>query len=131
MQNNLDYKLNKVTTVIGDMKRNLRLDDNAPMDLKNLINIFVQEEEPACKDGVWLQTTPFDFVDFTIDENLHIKGELEGEDRWPVDTKPNKYVNSSTGDATGYYVVYGATIYRYLYNDYTTITWHTMANDDK
>lgn len=134
MQNSLNNKLTRIDDTLSLMKNNLKLDSSAVIedlakatDLKNLLNIFVQEEEPECKDGIWLQTAPFDFVDFTIDEDLHIKGEMEGEDKWPVDTKANKYVNTSTSDATGYYTVYASTIYRYLYNDYTTITWHTAT----
>lgn len=134
MEQNLDFKLNRVTSVVDEMKQNLRLDSNAPIEevsaatnLKTLLNIFVQTEEPECKDGVWLQTEPFDYVDFTVDEDMHIVGDMEGIDKWPKDTMPYQYNSGSTGDSTGYYLTYNATVYYFPYNNYTTESWVTLS----
>lgn len=133
MQNNLDYKLERVTTVVDEMKHNLRLDSNAPIeevsaatDLKKLLNVFVQADEPECKDGVWLQTEPFDYVDFTVDEDMHLVGDMEGIDRWPKDTMPYQYNNGSASDSNGYYLTYSTGIYFFPYNNYTTENWLTL-----
>lgn len=133
-ENSLNNKLTRVDDTLSLMKHNLSLSENAVIEdlakatnLHNLLNVFIQMEEPEKKDGVWLQTQPFDFVDFTVDENMHIVGELEGEDKWPADTKPNKYNTTCTGDATGYYISYSTTIYRYMYNEYRTIEWYTLT----
>ena len=133
-ENSLNNKLTRVDDTLSLMKHNLSLSENAVIEdlakatnLHNLLNVFIQMEEPEKKDGVWLQTQPFDFVDFTVDENMHIVGELEGEDKWPVDTKPNKYNSACTGDATGFYIAYSTTIYRYIYNEYRTIEWYTLT----
>ena len=133
-ENSLNNKLTRVDDTLSLMKHNLSLSENAVIEdlakatnLHNLLNVFIQMEEPEKKDGVWLQTQPFDFVDFTVDENMHIVGELEGEDKWPADTKPNKYNSACTGDATGFYIAYSTTIYRYMYNEYRTIEWYTLT----
>lgn len=83
MEQNLDFKLNRVATVVDEMKQNLRLESNAPIeevsaatDLKNLLNIFIQPDEPEYKDGIWIQT----------DETLPIQQILMDEDPYVINT---------------------------------------------
>lgn len=130
----LDTKLDRVATVVGEMKRNLHLDEDAPIeevsaatDLRNLLNVFIQEEEPEGKDGVWLQTVPFEFRDFTLDENLHFSGEIEGLDKWPKDTMNNKYIDAVASNTDAFYLIYSSTWYKYPYDNYTTENWHKTS----
>lgn len=88
MANNLNSKLTRVDEAIATMRQNLKISSNAPVEevvnatnfaLKDLMNIYIQENEPAEKDGIWLKTQPFDYDSVTIDEKCHIKGTLDGE----------------------------------------------------
>lgn len=131
----LDTKLNRVTTVVDEMKHNLRLEPNASIEevsaatnLKTLLNVFVQPEEPECKDGVWLQTEPFNYEDFTVDEDMHIVGEMEGLEKWPKDTMPYQYNHGAAGDSTGYFLSYNTAIFFFPYNNYTTERWATLED---
>ena len=127
MDKSLTNKLTRIDETLSIMKNNLELDENEVIenlakatDMRDTINIFISQEEPVKKDGIWLQTEPFDFIDYTVDENMHIVGEIEGLEKWPKDTKSNQYVNCSTVDNTGYYLTYSTQIYFFPYNDYTT-----------
>lgn len=88
MANNLNSKLTRVDEAIATMRQNLKISSNAPVEevvnatnfaLKDLMNIYIQEDEPLEKDGIWLKTQPFDYDSVTIDEKCHIKGTLDGE----------------------------------------------------
>ena len=64
MENNLDYKLERINSAINIMKTNLNMTTDAPIedvasatDLKSLWNIYIQEDEPVNKDGLWIKTT--------------------------------------------------------------------------
>ena len=92
MENGLESKLQRVENTNTSIKGNLDLSPNAPIEevvtatelkLKNLLNIYVQEEEPENKDGIWLQMPNFEYNSITIDETLGIKDEPCGEDKWP------------------------------------------------
>ena len=71
---------------------------------------------------------PFEFKDFTLDEDVHFVGELEGEDKWPKDTMGNKYVNASVSNSEAYYLAYAGTWYKFPYNNYTTENWYTSSS---
>ena len=92
MENGLNEKLTRVEETVGQIKTNLKLNSTAPIEevvtatelkLKNLLNVYVQENEPENKDGIWLQMPTFEYSNITIDELLGIKDEPCGEDRWP------------------------------------------------
>lgn len=90
MEQNLDEKLSRVESTIGIMKTNLRLPENEVIEklaeatnLHSLANIYIQEDEPENKDGIWIQanpeTVPYDTV--KIDEQVKLSG------RWRPDLK--------------------------------------------
>ena len=65
MQNHLDTKLSRIETTVGIMKNNLRLADDEVIEkvaeatnLHSLANIYIQENEPENKDGIWIKANP-------------------------------------------------------------------------
>jgi hypothetical protein len=62
MDNTIETKLNRVDAAVSTIKQNLHFEDNALIedvaastDIKRLTNVFVQQNEPAVKDGIWVQ----------------------------------------------------------------------------
>lgn len=102
MEQNLDTKLTRIENTVNIMKTNLRLPENEVIEkvaeatnLHNLANIFIQEEEPEIKDGIWIQvdeaTRPYDTV--KIDKDILLSG------RWRYDfasAKPS-HITSPSG----------------------------------
>lgn len=83
MEQNLDTKLSRVESTINVMKTNLRLPENEVIEkvaeatnLHTLANIYIQEEEPETKDGIWIQASPEDvsYDTVKIDADILIKG---------------------------------------------------------
>ncbi len=60
MSQTLNNKIVRVDNAISTLKTNLHLPADAPIEdvanLKNLVRLYVQSEEPDSKDGIWLQT---------------------------------------------------------------------------
>lgn len=61
-ENSLNNKLNRVEMVTKDLRTKLKLDNSAVIEdvveatnLAALANIFVQEDEPNVKDGIWIK----------------------------------------------------------------------------
>lgn len=61
-ENSLNNKLNRVEMVTKDLRAKLKLDDSSVIEdvveatnLAALANVFVQENEPNIKDGIWIQ----------------------------------------------------------------------------
>lgn len=82
MENGLNEKLNRVTTAFSEMKNNLGLDANTPIEeiaaqtnLRSLLNIYLQEEEPSTKDGLWLQSSDLSMEHLIVDDNMMINEE--------------------------------------------------------
>jgi hypothetical protein len=78
MENGLREKLDRVTNTIDEMKVNLHLSNDAPIeevskatDLRNLLNLYVQMEEPENKNGIWIQAEQ-SVEQILIDEGLEI-----------------------------------------------------------
>lgn len=62
MDNTIETKLNRVDTAVSTIKKNLHFEENALIedvaastDINRLTNVFVQQNEPAIKDGIWVQ----------------------------------------------------------------------------
>jgi hypothetical protein len=102
MQNNLDYKLNRVETSIDTIKHNLALEPTAPIEdvvtatefnLKKMMNIFIQQEEPETKDGLWLKTDPFDYDVIKVDETYQVEGKIiiDPENNPAASCRPSVY----------------------------------------
>jgi hypothetical protein len=83
-ENSLNNKLNRIDETLLVMKNNLGLSNNEVIEnlatatnLHSLANIFIQEEEPSIKDGIWVQakkeTHPYDTI--RIDGDIIIPGE--------------------------------------------------------
>ena len=125
MANNLNSKLTRVDEAIATMRQNLKISSNAPVEevvnatnfaLKDLMNIYIQENEPTEKDGIWLQTAPFDYDSVTIDERCHVKN--------TIDQKPGQHYASSS--ALAGFVQVGNYVYEAVdrqINKYDINTW--------
>ena len=99
MEQNLDAKLSRVESTINVMKTNLRLPENEVIEkvaeatnLHTLANIYIQEEEPEIKDGIWIQVDkaacPYDTV--KIDKDILLSG------RWRYDLAAEKPVHTTS-----------------------------------
>lgn len=62
-ENRLNTKLNRVDEAIGTLRQKLKLNENDPVekvveksDIKNHLNIFIQDTEPETKEGIWIKT---------------------------------------------------------------------------
>ena len=60
-ENSLNNKFNRVDSAIAEMRQNLNLQstdsietvaETTALNLKKLMNIFIQQEEPETKDGI-------------------------------------------------------------------------------
>jgi hypothetical protein len=61
-ENNLTSKLDRIDSAINTMREKLVMNSSASIeeiaeatDLKPLSNIFIQENEPQNKNGIWIQ----------------------------------------------------------------------------
>lgn len=75
-ENSLNNKLNRIDETLAVMKTNLHLPENEVIEnlaeatnLHGLVNVFVQEEEPEKKEGIWFKTTKQSFKDIIVDNN--------------------------------------------------------------
>lgn len=75
MSNSLNNKLNRINETLNIMKNNLGLQENEVIEdlavatnLHSSINLFVQEEEPEKKEGIWIKTTG-DFSDVIMENS--------------------------------------------------------------
>ena len=98
MEQNLDTKLTRIENTVNIMKTNLHLQENEVIEkvaeatnLHTLANIFIQEEEPEIKEGIWIQadseTHPYDTI--KIDKDIIIPG------AWRFDTQKTLTLNGS------------------------------------
>lgn len=106
MENSLENKLQRVENTITSIKGNLDLSPNAPIEevvtatelkIQRFLNIFIQEDEPETKDGIWLQTTPRNVEHLCVDEDIIKEGELEGEEKYPVPAYYWKHCHEHNG----------------------------------
>ncbi len=90
MQESLNEKLQRVESSLTTIKNNLHFEANAVIedvaastDIKRLTNIFVQENEPATKEGIWIQADPAQhpYEDLIVDAPVAIPG------KWQMDTR--------------------------------------------
>ena len=85
MENGLNEKLTRVDTAVATIKRNLHFAEDAVIEevagstsLKRLLNIFIQDNEPEIKEGIWIKTAenlPADNI--VIDELIYTNEEWE------------------------------------------------------
>lgn len=87
-ENSLNNKFNRVDSAIAEMRQNLNLQstdsietvaETTALNLKKLMNIFIQQEEPETKDGIWIKSDPFEYDEIKVDETFVIKGQFEPE----------------------------------------------------
>ena len=87
-ENSLNNKFNRVDSAITEMRQNLNLQstdsiemvaETTALNLKKLMNIFIQQEEPETKDGIWIKNDPFEYDEIRVDETFVIKGQFEPE----------------------------------------------------
>lgn len=87
-ESSLNNKFNRVDNAIAEMRQNLNLQstdsiemvaETTALNLKKLMNIFIQEEEPETKDGIWIKGEPFEYNEIKVDETFVVKGQFEAE----------------------------------------------------
>ncbi len=97
-ENSLNNKLNRIDETLLVMKNNLGLSENEVIEnlatatnLHTLANIFIQEEEPSTKDGIWIQTKKETHLYDTIkiDKDITIPG------AWRFDKQTMQTINGS------------------------------------
>ena len=117
MEQNLDAKLVRIENTVNIMKNNLRLPENEVIEkvaeatnLHSLANIFVQEEEPETKDGIWFkadeETHPYNIV--AIDGDIVLPGEWRFDLGYYASPDPGF---SSDANANQHSVAYHGFIY--------------------
>lgn len=78
MENGLWGKLNRISDSLDTLRTSLHLSDDASIEdlahLENLLNIYVQEEEPERKEGIWLRTESKGFTDVIVDNDAIAPG---------------------------------------------------------
>ena len=86
--NNLNTKIDRVDTAIAEMRRNLSLNANAEieevaastkMNLKNIMNVYIQEEQPTTFEGIWIQQEAEEWEHLMVDEDIAKLGEFEAD----------------------------------------------------
>ena len=70
-ENRLNTKLSRVDEAIGTLRQKLKLNENDPVekvieksDIKNHLNIFIQDTEPETKEGILID--PADDAEYII-----------------------------------------------------------------
>lgn len=117
MEQNLDTKLTRIENTVNIMKTNLRLPENEVIEkvaeatnLHSLANIFIQEEEPEIKDGIWFKTDgethPYNIV--AIDGDIVLPGEWRFDLGYYASPSPGFVSDSSDNQHS---VVYHGFIY--------------------
>lgn len=103
MNQSLNNKLTRIDETLSIMKDNLKLNKNEIIEnlatatnLHSLANIFIQENEPEAKEGIWIQadseTYPYDTI--RIDGDVIIPGQWRNDKSVNIcaDNKISKYV---------------------------------------
>ena len=100
MENGLNEKLTRIDEAVATIKSNLHFEPNAVIedvaaftDIKRAANVFVQDEEPVIKEGIWLQVNAeqHPFTDIVIDNQPVIPY------KWQIATRKFlPYGNNST-----------------------------------
>ena len=102
-EKSLNIKLNRVDETISIMKSNLGLPENELIEnlatatnLHSLANIYIQESEPAKKDGIWIQANEqnFSYDTIKVDQNIILSGQ------WRFDNTTDLQISYS-GDSDG------------------------------
>lgn len=91
-ENRLNTKLNRVDEAIGTLRQKLKLNENDPVekvveksDIKNHLNIFIQDTEPETKEGIWIKTAETLPVDkIVIDEIPFVEMEAVNYSLFPT-----------------------------------------------
>lgn len=120
MQESLNEKLQRVESSLTTIKNNLHFEANAVIeevaastDIKRVANIYIQENEPEKKEGIWIQadseTHPCD--DYIVDEKVVIAN------KWETTTR-SLISGASIISARGFAVL-GDNIYLYRAGGYS------------
>lgn len=107
MNNTIETKLNRIDGAVATIKSNLHFDANAVIedvaastDIKRLTNVFVQQNEPEVKDGIWVQCdeTENGFDKIVMDKEVIVPYKWQYPD---VLTPFTMRLNSLTGSQYG------------------------------
>ena len=121
-KNSLNIKLNRIDETLLLMKNNLGLSENEVIEnlaeatnLHTLANIFIQEEEPEIKDGIWIKAKAEDYPYDTIriDADTILTG------RWRYDNALTNYPSKSFM-GNEWCEFNGKIYFRYMYNTNST-----------
>lgn len=124
MENNLQTKLTRVDEAISTLKNHLHLPNNAPIEdvahLENLLNVFVQPNEPDKKEGIWIQAEGDFNKDILITDTPYVKERIFQS--WTAETMQNTPFSSSTYGAVAMVgeciYVFGSSTTNYNYTAY-------------
>ena len=129
MDNTIETKLNRVDAAVSTIKQNLHFEDNALIedvaastDIKRLTNVFVQQNEPEVKDGIWVQCdekeNAFDKIIMDRDMIVPYKWQL-------LDQHP-KLSNIEVLNAPDSWIMVGGKVFRYDWGCKS----YTLANNN-
>ena len=86
-KNGLNNKLSRVDEAIEVLRQKLKLNENDPVEkvvekteLKNHLNIFIQDTEPETKEGIWIKTADKLQIDKIVTDEMPFV-ELEAVNR--------------------------------------------------
>lgn len=112
MQESLNEKLQRVESSLTTIKNNLHFEANAVIedvaastDIKRTMNLYIQNEEPANKEGIWIQADkdshPYDKI--IADDDIEVSRKWKIQEMFPLPGITASNIRNST--------VYGDKIY--------------------
>ena len=137
MNETLETKLTRVDTAVSTIKQNLHFEENALIedvaastDIKRLTNVFVQQNEPSVKDGIWVQCNEkenaFDKIIMDREMIVPYKWQLLNQTPRLQQKTFNGVSNHSTLVAPDSYTIANGRLCKYSAGFYA----YTLANKD-
>lgn len=142
MDNNLNNKLNRIDNAIVSMKQKLSLGADASIEeveaatafqAKTFWNVFIQENEPEIKDGIWIQTPSQEIDHILVDEDIVNINEREDDDKYSSaqNVSEKRFIHNGVhyGLAQTYIARYSSDYPQILENSYTFTSLNSEVND--
>ena len=116
-ENGLNTKLSRVDEAVSTLRRKLKLIENDPVekvveksDIKNHLNIFIQDTEPETKEGIWIKTADKLQIDKIVtDEMPFVKWEAINSSLFPQLNISSTYVYKPAIIGDDIYFTYSTT----------------------
>ena len=129
MDNTIEIKLNRVDAAVSTIKQNLHFEENALIedvaastDIKRLTNVFVQQNEPEVKDGIWVQCDEKEnaFDKIIMDRDMIVPY------KWQLLNQHPKLSNIEVLNAPDSWIMVGGKVFRYDWGCKS----YTLANNN-